>query len=171
MGIMDRFRGKIVIESGIYGSVPQNQIEALSSSPLAAPTIAFNGSLSTAALAAQFIFEVTMNRNQSDDTGIESIAKRAVMNYHFEDTAGALLDGALIGGADSGNTSGATAVGVVIPNSTVAGGFGVGRLICTSTGGVTFAVTGTSGGATTGVLVVTLPNGTIAESSQVAFTT
>ena len=169
MGIMDRFRGKIKIESGIYGSVPQNQIETLSSSPLAAPTIVFQGQADTAAAAPIFVFDVTMNRNQTDDTGTSALAKRAVMQYHFEDTAGALLDGATFALAAAGNTSGLSAAGVVIPNSTVAGGFGIGRLIGSSTGGVTLAVTGSSGGGTTGVLVVTLPNGLIAESSQVAF--
>jgi len=171
MGLMDRFRGKVKFDSAIYGSVPQNQIEALSSSPLAAPTIVFQGLLSTAALAPVFIFDVTMNRNQTDDTGIEALAKRAVFNYHFEDTAGALLDGATISLAAATNTSGLTAAGLVIPNSTVAGGWGVGRLICSSTGGIQLGITTDSGGGTTGVLVVTIPNGQIATSSQVAFST
>jgi hypothetical protein len=106
MGIENRFRGKTKINSGLYGSVPQNQLEALSSSPLAAPTITFDGELSTAALGPEFIFTVTMNRNQTDDTGTEVIAKRALLLYHFETTAGALLDGAVITGAAARNTSG-----------------------------------------------------------------
>jgi hypothetical protein len=109
-----------------------------------------------------------MNRNQTDDTGTEVIAKRALLLYHFETTAGALLDGAVITGAAARNTSGLTAAGVVIPNSTVAGGWGVGRLYCSSTGVVNLAIRTTSADGSTVVLVVTLPNGTIAQSSQVA---
>lgn len=166
MGIVDRFRGGMA-----YGKVITNQLDHLSSSPLATPTVTFSGNLSTAAGAPQFIFTVTMNREAYGDTDGAPLARRAVMNYHFETTAGALLDGAVITGASAANTSGGSAFGVVIPNSTVAGGFHVGRLVCSSTGVVTAAFTGTSGGGTTGVLVVTLPNGLIATSSQVALST
>src|SRR3990167_513820 len=104
MGIENRFRGKTKLDSAIIGSVPQNQLEALSSSPLAAPTITFDGELSTAALGPEFIFTVTMNRNQTDDTGTAALGKRAMMHYHFETTGGALLDGAVITEARAGNT-------------------------------------------------------------------
>jgi len=171
MGVMDRFRGKVVIESGIYGNaVSQTQLDALSSSPLAAPTIVSAGALSTAALAPVFVFDITMNRNQTDDTGTEALARRAVMHYHFEDTAGALLDGATFTLAAATHTSGLTASGLVVPNDTVSA-WGTGRLYCSSTGGVQLGVTTSSGGGTTGVLVLTLPNGVIATSSQVAFST
>jgi len=163
--VMDRFRGQVVI-----GGVLSNQIAHLSSSPLAVPTITV-ATLSTAALAPQFIFTITMNREAFGDTDGAPLARRASMNYHFEDTAGALLDGAVFEAAASVASSGLTAAGVVIPNSTAAGGFGVGRLICSSTGVCTAGFTGTSGGGTTGVLVLTLPNGVVATSSQVAFST
>ena len=169
MGIMDRVRGKVKFDSVILNGVPQNQIDSLSSSPLAAPTITNAGQSDTAAAAPIFVFDVTMNRNQTDDTGTEALARRAVLNYHFEDTAGALLDGATIALAAAGHTSGLTAAGVVIPSSTVAGGFGVGRLICSSTGGVQLAVTTDSGGGTTGILVLTLPNGQVATGTAFAF--
>ena len=167
-GVQDRFRGTIVMPGGILS----NQRAHLTSSPLAAPTVAFTGPLSTADGAPQFIFTITMNREAFGDTDGTPLAKRASMFYHFEDTAGALLDGAVITGAGvATTTAGIAAAGVVIPNSTVAGGFGIGRIICSSTGVVTAAFTGTSGGGTTGVFVVTLPNGTIATSSQVALST
>ena len=171
MGIMDRVRGKTKFDSVILNGVPQNQIDSLSSSPLAAPTITFSGQGTTAGTAPVYVFNILMNRNQTDDTGIEAISRRAVMTYHFEDTAGALLDGATFTLAAADNTSGLAAEGLVVPNSTVAGGIGVGKIICSSTGGVSLGVTGSSGGGTTGVLVLTLPNGQVATSSQVAFST
>lgn len=164
-GLENRYRG----QQSYPGGLISKQLAHLTSSPLAAPTIVFSGQSDTAAVAPVFVFTVTMNREAFDDTNGAVLAKRAVLFYHFETTAGALLDGATIAGAVAGNTSGLTAVGVVVPNSTVAGGFGVGRLYCSSTGVVTAAFTTASGGGTTGVLVVTLPNGTIAQSSQVAF--
>lgn len=120
MPIMDRFRGRIKIDSAQYGDgVSQNQLDSLSSSPLAAPTITFAGALSTAALAPVMVFDITMNRNQTDDTGTAALARRAVMHYHFEDTAGALLDGATFTLAAATHTSGLTASGLVVPNDTV----------------------------------------------------
>lgn len=166
-GLENRYRG----QQSYPGGLISNQLAHLTSSPLAAPTISFDGFSDTADGAPVFIFSVTMNREAFGDTDGTAVAKRAVMNYHFETTAGALLDGAVLAGAAAANTSGLTAVGLVIPNSTVAGGYHVGRLICSSTGVVTAGFTGTSGGGTTGILVVTLPNGTIATSSQVALST
>ena len=163
--MQDRFRGKMA-----YGAVLSNQLDHLSSSPLAVPTITV-ATLSTAALAPQFIFTVTMNREAFGDTDGAPLAKRAVMDYHFEDTAGALLDGAVLVAAAAVASSGLTAAGLVIPNSTVAGGFHVGRIICSSTGQCTAGFTGTSAGGTTGIFVITLPNGLIAQSSQVALST
>jgi len=171
MGIMDRFRGKVKFDSVILNGVPQNTIDSMSSSPTAGPTITFAGQSDTAGVAPIFVFDITMNRNQTDDTGTEALARRAVMDYHFEDTAGARLDGAVISLAAPVHTSGLTAAGVVIPNSTVAGGFVTGRLICSSTGGIQLGVTTDSGGGTTGVLVLTLPNGHTTQSVQAAFST
>lgn len=163
-GLTDRFRGQVVV-----GGVLSNQIAHLSSSPMAAPTIVFSGQSDTAAVAPVFVFTVTMNREAFGDTDGAVLARRAALFYHFEDTAGALLDGATFAGAVAGNTSGLTAVGVVVPSSTASGGFSRGRIICSSTGVCTAAFTGTSGGGTTGVFVLTLPNGLLATSSQVAF--
>jgi len=164
-GLENRFRGQTVV-----GGVISNQIAHLSSSPMAAPTIVFSGQSDTAAVAPVFVFTISMNREAFGDTDGAVLARRAVMGYHFETTAGARLDGATVALAAAGNTSGLTAVGVVLPNSTVAGGYIMGRLICSSTGVCTAAFTGTSGGGTTGVLVLTLPNGLIATSSQFSFT-
>jgi hypothetical protein len=164
-GLTDRFRGQVVI-----GGVLSNQIAQLSSSPLAAPTIAVV-TLSTAAAAPQFIFTVTMNREAFGDTDGAPLARRASMSYHFEDTAGALLDGAVFTAASAVASSGLTAAGLVIPSSTETRGFMTGRIICSSTGQCTAGFTGTSGGGTTGVFVITLPNGLVATSSQVAFST
>lgn len=163
--MQERFRGPVVV-----GKVDSKQIEALSSSPMGTPTISSDGRSDTAAGASpRFVFNISMNRNAFGDTDGKILQRRASMMYHLEDTDGALLDGAVITAAESGNTSGLTAAGVVIPNSTVAGGFGVGRILCSSSGVCTLALSTSSGGGTTGVLVLTMPNGLIAQSSQVAF--
>lgn len=164
--MQDRFRGQMG-----YGKVITNQLDHLSSSPMATPTITFTGHRDTAGGAAQFIFTITMNREGFGDTDGVALAKRAAFNYHVETTAQALIDGATFAGAAAATSTSATAAGTVIPNSTVAGGYHVGRVVCSSTGVVTLALTGTSGGGTTGVLVLTLPHGVVATSSQVAFST
>lgn len=166
-GITDRFRGQVVL-----GSVLSNQIKELSSSPIVAPTISFDGARSTGTGASQFVFTVTMNRAAFGDTNGEAISRRASMNYHFEDTAGGLLDGATFALAAAGAQSTAdTAVGLVIPNSTVAGGYHVGRLLSSTAGVVNASFTATTGSSAAGVFFVTLPNGLVATSSQVAFST
>jgi hypothetical protein len=164
-GLQERFRGQVSI-----GGVISNQVAALSSSPLFAPTISFSGQSDTAAAAPQFVLTITMNRHAFGDTDGAVLARRAVMGYHWETTAGARLDGATLTGAVAGNTSGLTAVGVVLPSSTASGGFMFGKIVCSSTGVCTAAFTATSGGGTTGVLILTLPNGLIASSTQINFT-
>ena len=165
MPLQDRIRGQISV-----GGFLSNQTAHFSSSPLAAPSITFSGQSDTADGSPRFVFSIVMNRESFGSTSGAILAQRAVCNYHFEDTAGGLLGGELITAAVAGNTSGLGAIGVVIPNSTVAGGFGVGRLICSSTGECTLAITTSSGVGTTGYLVVTLPSGLMALSTQVDLT-
>ena len=169
MGIMDRFRGKIVIESGIYGSVPQNQIEALSSSPMATPTIVNNGNSSEDAAGGLIgqVTTITFNRNQSDDTGTVAIARRSTIVWHLEDTAGALFTTAT--SAFSANTSGNTAAGLVTVDSTLS--YISGRVLCDTAGSATINIGTTTGNGSTARMFLTLPNGEIVSGSTLVFTT
>lgn len=169
MGIENRWRGKTVIESGIYGSVPQSQIEALSSSPMATPTIVNNGNSSEDAAGGLIgqVTTITFNRNQSDDTGTVAIARRSTISWHLEDTASALFTAATA--VSNAATSGNTAAGIVILDSTLS--FFSGKVICDTAGSATIRVSTTTGGTETSRMFLTLPNGEIVSGSTLAFST
>jgi len=162
----DRFRHLSSI-----GRVPSNQIAHLSSSPMAAPTIAVFYSDTSADGEPIFVFNITMNRERYGDTDGVALNQRAVMDFHWETTAEARLDPSFAIVAGAGNTSGLSAIGEVLPGSTGDLGTITGKIICSSTGVCTLQIVANSGGATTGILVLTLPNGLIATSTRVIFST
>jgi len=166
MGLMDRVRGKVKFDSVILNGVPQNQIDSLSSSPLALPTTVFEGEDSGDPVRA-FVTTITFNRNQTDDTGIEVIANRSTIIWHLEDTAGALFTSASL--AFSGHTSGNTAVGLVTVDSTLS--YISGRVLCSSTGVAHIAIGTSSGDASTARMFLTLPNGAVVAGSTLLFAT
>lgn len=162
--MQDRFRGQMG-----YGAVISKQLDHLSSSPLATPTFGAVTELSTGGGANRFFSVITMNREGFGDTDGVALARRGLLHYHFEDTAGALVDGATITVADNGNTSGIS-LGVVIPSST-AGIFHHGTIVCSSTGEVSLSVATSSGDGSTLRMFVTLPNGLVVSGSTYVFST
>ena len=162
--MQDRFRGQMA-----YGAVSSKQLDHLSSSPMATPTIGAVTELSTGANVNRFFTVITMNREAFGDTDGAVLATRATLLYHLEDTAGDLIDGAAVTAADNGNTSGVT-LGTVLPSST-AGGFHHGTIICSSTGEVSLSLATSSGDGSTFRMFLTLPSGLVVAGSTLVFTT
>ena len=162
--MQDRFRGQMG-----YGAVISKQLDHLSSSPMATPTFGAVTELSTGGGANRFFSVIAMNREGFGDTDGVVLAARAILHYHFEDTAGDLVDGATLTVADNGNTSGVT-LGTVMPSST-AGGFHHGMVICSSTGEVSLSVATSSGDGSTLRMFVTLTNGLVVSGSTYVFST
>ncbi len=166
MVVENRFRVKTVIESGIYGgAVSQTQLDSLSSSPTSL-TIANNGSDSNDPVR-RFVTTITCLRSQTDDTGTATIANRSTLLWHLEDTAGALFTSATL--VVNGHTSGNTAVGLVLIDSTLS--FISGKVLCSATGEVHIAIGTSSGDVSTARMFLTLPNGEIVSGSTLVFTT
>lgn len=140
MGIVDRFRGGFVV-----GDIPQNQN----------PTIVNAG-------------------NSSHDpvrqvTRINGLGARQTVFWHLETTGSALLAVGTVTNASAAETSGNTAVGLVIADSTLS--YVTGRAISSSTGGITMALATSTGDGTTARMFLTLPNGKVVAGSTVDFST